>query len=430
MPPAAAPQESSSANILIVEDERIVAIDLRRILKSLGYRVAGIVSSGEAAIQSVERLQPNAILMDIRLEGELNGIQAAHLIRQQQDIPVIFTTAYHDEETVSQAQVTEPFGYILKPFSERDIATALAMALYKHRIDRALRESERFSRSILDALSDQICVLDAHGMIIAANQAWREAAVRSAHHPLFAAEGEAFPSPNDQAVAGLDQEVLAFLRGVHAVVSEICNTFGGEFPCCTGSQQTWYQGRVTRFRGLQPQHVVVALQDITRRKENEKLLEYLAIHDPLTGLYNRHYFDAELVRLQMGRRFPVTILLLDLKGLREINLRLGSITGDDLLRQAGRVLNSCFRGEDVAARLGSDEFGVLLPGVNAAEAGEVMARLQQAFAAANAHGPGLPITYSIGAATAQEAQDLIDLLKQASEKLCQQKAARQGDIPG
>lgn len=119
-------------NVLVVEDESIVSKDIQHSLKKLGYNVVGAASTGEKAIDLATGTLPDIILMDIMLKGDMNGIEAADEIRKACSIPVIFLTAYADESTLSKAKITEPYGYILKPFKEIDLHTTIEMAIYKH----------------------------------------------------------------------------------------------------------------------------------------------------------------------------------------------------------------------------------------------------------------------------------------------------------
>jgi two-component system, LytTR family, response regulator LytT len=119
-------------NVLVVEDESIVSKDIQHSLKKLGYNVVGSSATAEKAIELAISERPDIILMDIMLKGEMNGIEAADEIRKTCSIPIIFLTAYADESTLSKAKVTEPFGYILKPFKEIDLHTTIEMAIYKH----------------------------------------------------------------------------------------------------------------------------------------------------------------------------------------------------------------------------------------------------------------------------------------------------------
>jgi AmiR/NasT family two-component response regulator len=119
--------------ILLAEDEYIVAKDIENSLKNLGYCVAGIVHSGEEVIRKAEEISPDLILMDILLKGHLNGIEAAGQIRQKSQVPIIYLTAYSDQSTINKAKQTHPAGYILKPFEERELHTAIEFALHNHK---------------------------------------------------------------------------------------------------------------------------------------------------------------------------------------------------------------------------------------------------------------------------------------------------------
>jgi two-component system cell cycle sensor histidine kinase/response regulator CckA len=156
---------TSTARILVVEDESIVALDIKSGLESLGYEVVALVSNGEDAIQKAVDLQPDLVLMDIQLKGEMDGIEAAQHIQTQLDIPVIYLTAYTDQVTLKRAKITEPFGYLLKPFEERELHTNIEMALYKQRTEKRLKESERWLAITLKSIGDGVIATDAQGYI-------------------------------------------------------------------------------------------------------------------------------------------------------------------------------------------------------------------------------------------------------------------------
>ncbi|MGF1495621.1 MAG: ATP-binding protein [Elainellaceae cyanobacterium] len=125
--------------ILVVEDERVVARDIEKRLKKLGYAIAASVSTGQDAIAAAADQHPDLILMDIRLKGDMDGVEAAEHIRSQQDIPVIYLTAYADETTLQRAKITEPFGYIIKPFDEKDLHVAIEVALRRRLAELAVQ---------------------------------------------------------------------------------------------------------------------------------------------------------------------------------------------------------------------------------------------------------------------------------------------------
>ncbi len=140
----------SNIKIMLVEDEVIVAADVKHRLESMGYEVLGIVDKGEDAIEKAGETKPNLVLMDIVLKGEMDGIEAAQQIRELYDIPIIYLTAYSDKKTLERAKITEPFGYVLKPFEDREIQSAIEMAIYKHAMEQKLKESEEKYRKLVE----------------------------------------------------------------------------------------------------------------------------------------------------------------------------------------------------------------------------------------------------------------------------------------
>jgi PAS domain S-box-containing protein len=153
------------AQILVVEDESIVAEHIRKSLQSLGYSVPSVASSGEKAIKMVEEKSPDLVLMDIVLHGEMDGIEAAKEIRSRFNIPVVYLTAYSDEKILKRAKITEPFGYIIKPFTERDLRINIEIALYKQKMEMELKERELWLTAILKSLGEGVIATDKKGII-------------------------------------------------------------------------------------------------------------------------------------------------------------------------------------------------------------------------------------------------------------------------
>jgi PAS domain S-box-containing protein len=159
----------SETQILIVEDERIVAEDLRESLQSMGYTVASVVSSGIMAIKKVKELKPEIVLMDIELKGKMDGIEASRQIRSLSNIPVVYLTAYCDDTILDRAKITEPFGYIMKPFREIDLRINIEIALYKHKIEKELMESKEWFSTTLNSLGDAVIATDPKGNVVFMN---------------------------------------------------------------------------------------------------------------------------------------------------------------------------------------------------------------------------------------------------------------------
>jgi PAS domain S-box-containing protein len=151
--------------ILVVEDESIVARDIRNMLVGLGYEVTAVVSGAMAAIQKAQETGPDIVLMDVMLQGDITGVEAAEQIYTNFSIPVVYLTAYADSTTVQQAKKTEPFGYIIKPFEERELQTTIEIALYKYKMQMELKDRERWLSTILKSIGDGVIATNKNGAI-------------------------------------------------------------------------------------------------------------------------------------------------------------------------------------------------------------------------------------------------------------------------
>lgn len=157
--------------VLVVEDEAITAMEIRATLNRLGYRVSGIASTEEEAISNTMKHAPDLILMDIHLKGNDDGISLADQLRTKFDIPVVYLTAFSDDDTLQRALFTQPYGYIVKPFSEQELRGMIETALYKHALDKNLREREQWISNILTSLSDAVITTDINGTVTLLNPA-------------------------------------------------------------------------------------------------------------------------------------------------------------------------------------------------------------------------------------------------------------------
>lgn len=160
-----------SARILVVEDEALVAAAVETCLRNLGHQVAASVVSGEEAVRKAVTLDPDLILMDIRLKGKMDGIEAAERIHRSLRIPVIYLTAHSDDETLLRARVTEPYGYVLKPFDEKTLKAVIEMTLFRAAGQAAVRRSRDRLAAILDGLEEAVLVTDVKGQVTYCNPA-------------------------------------------------------------------------------------------------------------------------------------------------------------------------------------------------------------------------------------------------------------------
>lgn len=157
------------AKVLIVEDESIVAKDIQNKLEDLDHDVVGIVSAGEKVIQAVRETNPDLVLMDIRLEGEMDGIQASEELKQFFDLPVVFLSSYSNVNTLKRAKIAEPYGYLLKPYEDRELSVAIDLAIYKHSVEKRIKVEKRRYEEILISMPESIITTDPRGKIIFMN---------------------------------------------------------------------------------------------------------------------------------------------------------------------------------------------------------------------------------------------------------------------
>ncbi len=150
----------SNKRILVVEDESIVAADVQERLAILGYKVVGHAATGPDAVELARTVEPDIVLMDIMLRGDMDGVEAAGLINESGAVPVVYMTAYADEDTLARAKITGPYGYILKPFNERELHATIEMALYRHMMERKVKASEHWLRTVLSSIGDAVIATD------------------------------------------------------------------------------------------------------------------------------------------------------------------------------------------------------------------------------------------------------------------------------
>ena len=169
------------------------------------------------------------------------------------------------------------------------------------------------------------------------------------------------------------------------------------------------------------EHVLVSLHDITARKQAEDYLMYLGTHDVLTGAYNRAYFEEELLRLGRGRRYPISLVLADLNGLKQVNDSRGHAEGDKLIRRAAEALQASVRADDVVARVGGDEFALILPGTDTAAAEQALVRIRSLVELNNKYYGPTVLSLALGASTGEAGSNLNEVLREADDRMYVEK---------
>ncbi|ABA89945.1 response receiver sensor diguanylate cyclase, PAS domain-containing [Syntrophotalea carbinolica DSM 2380] len=351
------------AKLLIVEDEAFIALEIQTRLQRMGYEVCGVVSHGEDAVRQAVDLRPDLVLMDISLKGQMSGVEAAAAIRRTCRIPVVYLTSHADGDTLERAKSTDPYGYLLKPFQEKDLRIGIELALHKHALQRQAEESEEKFRLVTESIDDVfwLSTADLKELIYvspAYEKIWGRRREELHDAPLSFLEG-VHPEDRSAVRSLLDHPPLESLQLEYRIVrpdGSISWVRDRRFPVSDP------QGRPYRLAGV--------VTDITEQKDAQlqllilnRKLQQQATHDSLTGLPNRRLLIDRLEQaLARARRNNgrLAMLFIDLDGFKAVNDRLGHTAGDEVLEIIGRRLSHLLRSADTAARLGGDEFGLVL----------------------------------------------------------------------
>jgi diguanylate cyclase (GGDEF)-like protein len=427
--------------VLVVEDKNIVAMEIRERLLRLGYEVVGVAAYGEDTAKMAEELKPDVVLMDIKLRGDMDGIEAAGMIRAGLGIPVIFLTAYPNEDFLRRAKDIDPSGYILKPFHEAELVSTIEIALRRQCVEGGLKEmslnlkniNEKFALELADAneqLRQRIVELNEREKLIERNyqiQKVISGVLRASMEPLSL--DEQLERTLDMILAlswlsfqkkgsifTVDEESETLVMKAHRelgrdLLKKCARVPFGHCLCgrAAAERRTVFADRLdhrhdNRFKGMTEHghfcvpivsgqktlgvinmyvregHVRIeseeefltsiadALAGIIERRTVRKKLETLALYDSLTGLSNRTmFFDRMEQALAIAERAggEPALLYLDLDGFKNINDTLGHDAGDLLLKEVSGRLLGCVRKSDTVARMGGDEFTVILTQVGA-----------------------------------------------------------------
>ena len=344
--------------VLIVEDEKIIAFDLQRRLKSFGFEVIGSCSTGAEALELCAKDKPDIVLMDIMLEGDLDGIETAKLLLEKYQVPSIFLTAYSDAATLDRAKAAQPLAYIIKPFKERELYTTIDVALYKSKADARIRDQERWLAAILNSISDALVALTHDGKVHYANPA--------AGALLGLPPASLTDRPLKSLFTLLDEESLIPLPLFNEEHDRDATAYFRQTLLQTAEGTVHHvEGSLNRVRfDRLPIGSVLTLRDVSSVRRLAERLEFLGKHDSLTGLANRKEFMALLTEVHLKKvkaGDPASMLYLDLDQFKLVNDTCGHLAGDELLRQTSDLLKQ-IQDQNVTsiARLGGDEFALVL----------------------------------------------------------------------
>jgi diguanylate cyclase (GGDEF)-like protein/PAS domain S-box-containing protein len=279
-----------------------------------------------------------------------------------------------------------------------------------------LGQERNLLRTVIDNLPDRIFVKDINGRKLLANIADAQAMGAANPNDVVGRMDFEFYPPDLAARYFADDQ--AVMQSGQPLVNreEPTLDFSGKphWTLTTKVPLRDNQGRVIGLVGIS--------RDITERMQAQERLNFISTHDAVSGLYNRTFFEEELTRLERGRHFPLSIIVVDVDGMKATNDRYGHPSGDELLRGVAKVLRSAFRGDDVMARIGGDEFAVLLPDTHVIAADAALMRIRSNLLVHNRRSQGLQLSLSIGVATAERSRPLADVLREADKRMVADKA--------
>ena len=256
--------ETETKKIMVVEDEVVIAMRLQQRLSEMGYEVVALSHSSEESLEKARDLRPDLILMDIKIPGTLDGVAVAEIVKSELDIPVVFLTAFAEDQIIKRAKLAEPYGYIVKPFQDQELKAAVEIALYKKDMERRLQESEQKYRAMINSMGDAIHVVDRGLRILVANPAlvqWNEE-LGLETEAVGRTIPELFPFLQDTVMEEYQQ---VFDTGKSLISEEKIRIDDREFYTEVRKIPIFEKGIVER--------VITIVRNITQRKENEAALE-------------------------------------------------------------------------------------------------------------------------------------------------------------
>ena len=403
-------------SVLYAEDEQFTREMFAHLARSRFNNVR-IAADGAEAFAMFREQPCDLLITDLNMP-RMDGLELCRRVRElAPELPIIVISANDDAAMMLESINIGINGYLLKPLDTTTFDSVVSRAAAGLLARRQLHQSARFWSQSFDAVPDMIAVLDTDYRIVSINRTALKVLEKSA----------------DQ-VIGTNYCSLLHADGVKPVLCAAHKLFeDGKWHAC--SEPVLMFGKyfhvtvspINDEQGVLTGAVHVA-RDISHQVAAEQALRYISTHDQLTALYNRAWFETELARLECGRSWPISIIVADMNGLKAVNDLHGHAVGDTLLQEAALLLQSCCRADEMIARIGGDEFVILLPGIDAEGVAAVVERISESQDQQKDESIH-PVSLSLGHATALVNTELKSAVVTADSRMYRDKAARCSD-PG
>lgn len=405
--------------VLIIEDSEDDCFFLVRALKKEYEIIHERVDTEDALRTALNRDRWDIVLSDYFMP-QFDAVAALMILQEMDlDLPFIIVSGRIGEIEAVKAMKAGAHDYIMKgdftrlmPAIRRELREA-AIREERRQAEKDLREQLHFRQVLIDSIPAPIFFKNPDGVFLGCNKAFETFSGLAQNEIIGKTMADLAAKSLVERFAEADKEL--FRHGGTQIYESSISFADGALHDVIFYKAT-FNNVDNSLGGL-----VGTILDITERKQTEEKLRYMSTHDPLTGLYNRAYFQEELERLELGRQFPVSIVVSDIDKLKYVNDSLGHAAGDDLITRAALMLKGAFRAEDVVARIGGDEFAVLLPSADAAVVEEALARVMAKIEASNTPDVSFALSMSFGAATAAKGDRLEETLKLADKRMYQHK---------
>lgn len=331
-------------NILIVEDSKVVVEKLKEALFSLGYRKLTVIGNGEEAIEVIKKQTINLIIMDIILEGTLDGIETAKIINDYIIIPTIYLT----NDVRNYNRLPAACVYLNKPFTENELRYNIQIVLEQHILKKKLQAKINWFSALFKYSTEGIIMFDENFLISSVNKKYKQIFSYDYNHLM------------NQPLRGIIGSHLSFQKLKENLFSRISLEIEKELIFDSGTSKHFLIKGIPIFNERKFIGGYLTYIDITDLKRKEEKIRYISEHDAMTGLYNRRYFQKKLDELSQNKHNKVSLIIGDMNNLKEINDTYGHSVGDQFIQLTSKVLRESLPKDAIISRIGGDEFGIIL----------------------------------------------------------------------